>query len=223
MNQPRAKPGWRRLRNYLLLAGFLFLLCLGGLTWYITTDSFQALIRRRAIAELERVTGGRVDLGSIHTIPFRFQIEIRNLTIHGLEAAGEVPYAHVDRLVARVKVISILETVFGFSSLVFDHPVVHIVVYPDGTTNQPVPKTKLSTKTSIAQLFSLSIGQLEVRQGEFIWNDQKTPLDFVAHDVTADVTYSLLHRRYNGNVLLGKIDSRFQNYRPVTWMTDAPP
>jgi translocation and assembly module TamB len=221
MNEPRAKPGWRRLRNYLLLAGLLFLLSLSGLTWYMTTDSFQSLIRRRAVAELERVTGGRVDLGGIHTIPFRFQIEIRNLTIHGLEAAGEVPYAHVDRIVARVRLISILETEFGFSSLVLDHPVVHIVVYPDGTTNQPLPKSKLSTKTSIEQLFSLSISQLEVRQGEFLWNDQKTPFDFIADDVSADATYSLLHRRYNGNVLLGKIDSRFQNYGPVTWMTEV--
>ncbi len=161
-----------------------------------------------------------MDLGGIHTIPFRFQIEIRNLTIHGLEAAGEVPYAHVDRLVARVKLISILETEFGLSSLVLDHPVVHIVVYPDGTTNQPVPKSKLSIKTSIEQLFSLSIGQLEVRQGEFLWNDQKTPFDFIAHDVLADASYSVLHRRYNGNLLLGKIDTRLQNYRPVTWMTE---
>jgi translocation and assembly module TamB len=221
MSEPSAKPRWRRLRNYLLLAGLVVLLCLGGLSWYVTTDSFQALIRRRAVGELERITGGRVDLGGIHTIPFRFQIEIRNLTIHGLEAADEVPYAHVDRLVARVKVISILETEFGFSSLVLDHPVVHMLVYPDGNTNQPVPKSKLSTKTSIEQLFSLSISQLEVRQGEFIWNDQKTPLDFVAHDVSADASYSVLHRRYNGNLLLGKIDSRLENYRPLTWMAEV--
>jgi translocation and assembly module TamB len=221
MSEPRAKSSWRRLRNYLLLAGLLLLLCLGGLSWYMTTDSFQALVRRRAIAELERITGGRVDLGGIHTIPFRFQIEIRDLTIHGREAAGEVPYAHVDSLVARVKLISALETEFGLKSLVLDHPVVHIVVYPDGTTNQPVPESKTTTKTSIKQLFSLSIGELEVRQGEFLWNDQKTPFDFVAHDVSGDASYSLLHRRYNGNLLLGKIDSRLQNYRPVTWMVEV--
>ncbi len=221
MSEPSAKPGWRRLRNYLLLAGLVVLLCLGGLSWYMTTDSFQAFVRRRAVAELERVTGGRVDLGGIHTVPFRFQIEIRDLTIHGREAAGEVPYAHVDRVVARVKLISILETEFGLSSLVLDHPIVHILVYPDGTTNQPAPKSKMSIKTSIEQLFSLSISQLEVRQGEFLWNDQRTPLDFIAHDVSADASYSLLHRRYNGNLLLGKIDSRLTKYRPVTWMMEV--
>jgi len=222
MSEPGAKPRWRRPRNYLLLAGFVALLLLGALSWYATTDSFQALVRRRVVAELERVTGGHVDLGGIHTIPFRFQVDIRDLTIHGRESASEVPYAHVDRLVARVKLISTLGAEFGFSSLVLDRPVVHIVVYPDGTTNQPVPRLKgTSTRTSIEQLFSLSISQLEVRRGELLWNDERTPFDFTANDVSADMSYSLLHRQYEGNLLLGKIDTTLENYRPVAWMAEA--
>jgi len=222
MSEPGAKPRWRRFRNYLLLAGLVGLLLLGAVSWYATTDSFQALVRRRLVAELERVTGGRVDLSAIHTIPFRFQVDIRGLTIHRRESASDVPYAHVDRLVARVKVISILGTEFGFSSLVLDRPIVHVVVYPDGTTNQPAPKLReASARTSIEQLFSLSIGQLEVRRGELLWNDQKTPFDFTANDVSADMSYSRLRRRYEGNLLLGKIDTRLENYRPVAWMAEA--
>jgi translocation and assembly module TamB len=222
MSEPRAKPRWRRFRTYLLLTGVAILLLLGALSWYATTDSFQALVRRRVVAELERITGGRVDLGGIHTVPFRFQVEIRDLTIHGREAANEVPYAHIDRLVARVKLISILETEFGFSSLVLDRPIVHVVLYPDGTTNQPAPALKRSsTTTSVEQLFALSISQFEVRRGEWLWNDQRTPFDFVAQDVSADMSYSLLHRRYDSSLLVGKIDTRFKNYRPVAWMAEA--
>jgi translocation and assembly module TamB len=222
MSEPGAKPRWRRVRNYLLLAGLAGLLLLGAVSWYATTDSFQALVRRRLVAELQQVTGGQVELGGIHTIPFRFQVDIRDLTIHGRESASEVPYAHVDRLVARLKVISLLETEFGFASLVLDRPVVHVVVYPDGTTNQPAPKLKgTSTRTSIEQLFTLSIGQLEVRRGELLWNDERTPFDFTANDVSADMSYSLVHRRYEGNLLLGKIDTRVENYRPVAWMAEA--
>jgi translocation and assembly module TamB len=222
MSEPRAQPSWRRFRNYLLIAGVAGLLLLIGFSWYATTDSFQSLVRRRLVVELERVTGGRVDLGGIHTIPLRFQVDIRDLTIHGREAASEVPYAHVDRLVAQVKLISALGAEFGFSSLVLDHPVVDLILYPDGTTNQPAPKIKgISARSSIEQLFALSIAQLEVRRGELLWNDQKTPVDFVAHDVSADMSYSLLHRRYGGNLLLGKIDTRFEDYRPVAWMAEA--
>jgi translocation and assembly module TamB len=222
MSEPGAKPRWRRVCNYLLLACLLLLLILGGLGWYATTDSFQALVRRRVVAELERVTGGRVELAAIHTIPFRFQVEMRELTIHGRESATEVPYAHVDRLVARVKLISTLGAEFGFSSVVLDHPVIHIALYPDGTTNQPAPRVKeVSARTSIEQLFALSISQLEVRRGELLWNDERVPFDFTANDVSADLSYSLLHGQYEGNLLLGKIDTRFQNYRPVAWMAEA--
>jgi translocation and assembly module TamB len=222
MSEPRAKPRWRRFRNYLLLTGLIGMLLLGGVTWYTTTDSFQNLVRHRLVAELERITGGRVELGGIHTIPFRFQVDIRDLTIHGREAASEVPYAHVDRLVARVKLISALGAEFGFSSIVLDHPAIHIVLYPDGTTNQPAPKLKgTSAKTSVEQLFSLSIDQLEVRHGDLLWNDERTPFDFIAHDVSADMNYSLLHRRYDGSLLLGKIDTKLETYRPVAWMAEV--
>ena len=222
MNEPGAKPRWRRLGNSLLLAGLASLLVLGALSWYATTDSFQALVRRRLVAELERVTGGRVDVGGIHTIPFRLQAEIRDLTIHGRESPSEVPYAHVDHVVARIKLISTFEAEFGFSSLVLDRPVVHIVLYPDGTTNQPAPKLKgTSTRTSIEQLFSLSVSQLEVRRGELLWNDQRTPFEFIANDVSADMSYSLLHRQYVGNLLLGKIETTLETYRPVAWMAEA--
>ena len=114
----------------------MVVLGLGGLAWYATTDSFQAMVRQRLVAELQRVTGGRVELGSIHTIPFRFVIDVRDLTIHGREAAGEVPYAHVDRLVAKVRLTSALGIGLGFESLVVERPVVHVILYP-GRNHQP--------------------------------------------------------------------------------------
>ena len=222
MNEPRAKSRWRRFCKYLLITAAAGVVLLGALAWYATTDSFQSWVRQRLITELERVTGGRVELREFHTVPLHLQVEIRGLTIHGLEGANEVPYAHIDRVVAQLKVISAVEAEIGFSSLVLDHPIFHIVIYPDGTTNQPPPKATLtSTKTPVEQLFSLSIGILEVRRGELLWNDRKTPLDFVANDVSADMTYSLLHGRYDGSLLLGRISTTFQNYRPLAWMMEA--
>src|SRR5207237_3844847 len=133
------------------------LLVLAVLAWYGTTASFQALVRRRLIAELERVTGGQVELGSFHTIPLNLQVEVRDVTVHGREGPGEVPYAHVDRFVARIKIISLLGTEFGFHSILLDHPVVHFIVYSDATTNQRKPKhprarNKPATNTSPASV-----------------------------------------------------------------------
>ena len=139
MSEPGAKPGWRRFRNYLLFAGLAGAILLGVLGWYTTTDSFQSWVRHRLVAELERITGGRVELREFHTVPLHFQVEIRDLTIHGREAANEIPYGHVDRVVAQIKIISALGAEVGFSSLVLERPLVHIILYPDGTSNQPAP------------------------------------------------------------------------------------
>src|SRR5581483_10212253 len=110
----------------------------------------------------------------------------------------------------------------GFDSLVLEHPVIHIITYPDGTTHQPAPKIqRASTETPVEQLFALSIGRLEFRQGVAIWNEKQIPLDFEANDVSADMTYSLLHRRYDTNVLLGRAATRYKDYRPASWTCEA--
>ena len=222
MNAAGANPRRRRVWKYLLSILLASLLSMAGFGWYLTTESFQAVVRRRLVAELESVTGGRVELGSFHTIPFRLRVEVRDLTIHGNEKGGEVPYVHIERVVGEVKIISALGFEFGFHSVILDHPVVHIVFYPDGTTNRPTPRLKsLLKKTPMEQLFRLSIGRLEVRTGKLLWNDRTIPLDFTAEDVSSEMDYSVLHNRYFGKFLLGKIESRLKDYRPMAWMAEA--
>jgi translocation and assembly module TamB len=218
VSEAKANPRPRRVWKYLLIAMLLGVVSLAGMLWYSTTDAFQAMVRRRLVTELELITGGRVQLGSFHTTPFRLRVDVRDLTIHGLEKSGEVPYAHVDRMLAEVKVISVLGAEFGVSSVELEHPVVHIIFYGDGSTNQPVPKVeRISDKNGVEELFSLSIGELNVHGGELIWDQQRIPLDLVANDVTAGLTYSLLHHHYTGDLKLGKVATQLQNYRPFTW------
>src|SRR5246127_2323460 len=220
MTDSEAKPG-RRFWKYLLLVALGTVLVLVSLVWYSTTDSFQSMVRRRVVARLEKMTGGKVELGGIHTLPVGFRIEIRDLTIHGREKTGEVPYAHVDRLVAQLKVISVLQRELGFGSVLLDHPTLHVVVNPDGTTNQPQAMGSTSAKSPLEPLFSLSISRLDVQKGELLWEDDRIPLDFVANDVSAGMSYSHLRHRFESYVILGKVDTKFQDFRPFSWRAEA--
>ncbi len=203
------------LGRYCLMALLLFMLLVSAALWYVTTDSFQQMVRGRLIATLERATGGRVELGSFHAIPLRFQVEVKNLTIHGTEAGSELPLAHVDSMSAVINISSALGARIAFHSLTLEHPVVHVIFYPDGSTNQPTPKQQGTA--DLAQLFSTSIDRLEVRRGELLLQDQRLPLEFVSNDVSARLNYSFLHRRYSGDAAIGKAETQFDGYRPVAW------
>ena len=216
-------PERRRILWKLFLSFCVFsLLAFALLGWYVTTDSFQQLVRRRVVASVEKITGGRVELGELHTIPFRLRVDARNLTIHGREAPDQVPYVRVDRLQAEMKVISILSTTIGLHSLVLEHPVAHVIVYPDGTTNVPAPQGKPSyDRGPVEQLISLSVSRIEVQRGELLWEDQKMPFDFAAQDLALLLNYSLLRRQYEARILAGSVATRFQQYPSFAWRADA--
>jgi len=208
-----------RIGRYLLLAGLLLLLACSALLWFVTTDTFQQLVRGRLVAAVERATGGRAELGSFHVIPLRLQVEVRNLTIHGREAAAEAPYVHVDSVTATLNLSAALGAKIGFHSLVLQHPVVHIIFYPDGSTNQPTPKQQ--SADDFEKILAFSVRRLEVHDGELLWQDRSLPLDFAANDVAAAMNYSFLHRRYSGRLEIGKAETQFNGYRPVGWAGQA--
>jgi translocation and assembly module TamB len=215
----RWRPHWKILLLVVFAAG---LVSLAGLAWYMTTDSFQAMVRRRFVAEVEHVTGGRVELGSIHSIPLRFEVEVRNLTIHGREQPGDLPYAHVDRLLAQIKLRSALGGELKFRSIVLERPIVHLMVASDGNTNQPTPRRQsLSVGSQLERLFRFSVNRLEVRQGELVWNDRTIPLDFLTQDLSATMEYSLLRRKYDGKLAIGKMETRFEDYPPAAWTAEV--
>jgi translocation and assembly module TamB len=220
-SETTTKPAGRRWWKYLLFVVAIGICTVLALTVYVNTDSFQSLVRRRLVAELERITGGRVEVGSIHTTPFRLQADVRDITVHGRESASAAPLAHADRIVARLKISSLVGSEFGFRDVVLEQPVIHVAFYSDGTTNFP-PRSAapVSNKTLVDRLFALSIDHLELNRGRILWDDQTIPFDFATRDTALQMDYSLLRRRYDGRLRLGTVDTKLKDCRPFAWMTD---
>ena len=174
--------------GFVLLA--LAALLIGGVMWYASTPQFENRVRQRVIAILEGATGGRVELGAFRWRLLRLEFEADNLTIHGLEPAGQVPYAHIDRLFVRVKIISFFRTKVGLNYLEADHPVIHLIVYPDGSTNQPHPKTESTSNKSVTDtLFDLQVNRTELNNGLAIVDQQATPFDLAANNLGIKLQY----------------------------------
>lgn len=209
---PTQQSHWRLIRNLLVGLIALVLVAAAGLLWYVHTDSFQGMVRGRLVTALQNMTGGRVELARLSIVPFRFRVEAHDLTIHGTEPAGEVPYAHADLLTAEIKIISIFERQYGFHSLVLERPVVHIIVHPDGSTNQPAPRLPQTAEISpVQQLFNISISHLQVTRGQLLWNNERIPLQVSANDVFVGMNYSLLHGNYEILLRLQRAETQVRN------------
>ncbi len=223
MSSPPSKPSpWRKLGKFAGVLLAVLALLTGAVLWYMTTDSFRSMVARRLVAQIERITGGRADIGSVGVSPFHLRVELSDLTIHGLEKPGEAPYLHIDQLVANLKITSFLRADFGFRYIVVDHPTLHLVIYEDGTTNLPSPKVETPRPgiSELENLFAISINRVDVRHGTLLLGSQEYPLDFSISDFSADTSYSLLHRRYDANILLGRAETRFAGFQPIAWTAE---
>ena len=159
------------------------------IVWYLRSPRFEDFVRRKVIATLEDATGGRVELRSFHWNLGKLEFEADDLTVHGREGPDQLPYAHADRAHVRLHIVSFLETRIHLEYVGLERPVVHLIVYPDGTTNAPEPKVKQGNAEAVQRLFDLAIGRADLRNGMLLLNDREMPLDFSADDVDAAMTY----------------------------------
>ena len=171
--------------------------------WYANTRSFANRVGSKIVDILETATGGRVELASFSWHPLKLEAELDGLTIHGLEAPDEVPYAHIDKLVVRAKIIALFRAQVGLRLLQAEHPVVHLIFYPNGTTNQPTPKQKTqSNKPVTDELFDLAVNQTQLDNGVLLLNQRALPFNLTAKDLAVKVTYQPRPERYLGTVRL---------------------
>src|SRR5579871_3283652 len=196
----------------------VLLLAAMGLFFYVRSASFQDSMRRRLVATLEEVTGGRVEIAAFRWNLSQLAFEATDITVHGLESPGQLPYAHVDRAVVQLHIISFFEKQFSVERLELQRPVVHLIVNPDGTTNAPEPKLKTAGgRTFVQQLFDLQVARADVRDGLILINERRLPLDFSASDLTLSLSYRAQDgvHEYPGELQIGKFDVQYGSFRDL--------
>jgi translocation and assembly module TamB len=180
-----------------------------GALWYASTTKFQSRVRNEVVDVLERSTGGRVELAKFSWHLTKLEVEVDGLTIHGLEAPGEVPYAHIDKLLVRAKIISLFRAQIGLRLLQAEHPVLHFIVYPNGTTNQPTPKEAMSSGKPVSdEIFDLEVNQTQLDHGLLIFNQQKIPFNIAATNLSAKFDYLPPNGHYNGSLSVADLSAR---------------
>jgi translocation and assembly module TamB len=196
---PKIRKGRRWLLHLSVSGGTLFLLiaaCVVALYLWISTPEFENLIRGKLIAVLEQSTGGVVEIARFRWNVLRLSLDAEGITIHGMEPKGEEPYAHVDKIHAELGIYGLVSS--GVSSRVVlhalevDHPSFHLIINPDGSTNQPHPKhAPKPGKPIIDTLFDLRVASFAVHHGRIHIADKVIllPLDLQVHDAEAGLAW----------------------------------
>ena len=200
-SQPPRPP--RRRRRWILLLGLCLAILMATtplvIYFWASSAAVEGFVRKRMVAELEQMTGGRVEIASFHWHLLDLRAEASGLVIHGLEARGEAPYAQAERLRVRFSLLGFWSPHLLLRDLEVSRPAFHLIVYPDGSTNQPQPrKTRKPGKSALDTLFDLQAGHVSFEQGildyenraaEFDFQNRFIRLDFDASDVSLRMSY----------------------------------
>ncbi|MGH9568802.1 MAG: AsmA family protein, partial [Candidatus Angelobacter sp.] len=192
------------------------LLCLvAGLAFYLRSDSFRRLVQQKIVAELERTTGGKVEIESLTWKLSRLRFEVRGLTIHGHEGPGNVPYAHADRVLVEGRVVSLISHKLALQKVDIDHLTVHLIIYSDGSTNQPSPRAGARGAELPGQrLFDLAINEIEVKNGTLLLNQERIPFEIKGEDLAAGLSYSRKEAGYEGEIAMSLLSARWRGLAP---------
>ena len=211
-----ASPGRKRKFKWgQATLGTLLLVSVVWLGLYLKSDAFRDLVRRKVIAQLELVTGGKVEIQSFSWKLSGLQFEARGVTIHGMEASDQAPLIHADRIAGQAKIISFFRTEIGLRSLVIDHPVIHLIVYADGTTNQPMLRINKADNSQVQRLFAMAIDRAEFNNAELLLNEKKLPFDFSGNHLSGGMSYSKADKNYEGNFSIDLVAAHYRNFEPV--------
>src|SRR5262245_34128790 len=70
---------------------------------------FREKVRERITAEVEKATGGKVEIGSFEYDWRKLTAEVQGFVLHGTEPAGEAPLFRAERIRVGIRIISALK------------------------------------------------------------------------------------------------------------------
>jgi len=210
------------IRNIAIGLAALIVVAVATALMVVRTDRFRNYVKEKIITAIQEGTGGATQIGSFAFDATRLHARVTDLVIHGTEPAGSAPFARVARIDIYIQPFGNGRLV-GISSLAIDRPQINVIVFPNGHTNLPTPKTSAPSKTTpLETVVDLAVGHFELSGGQLTYNSQPQPLDVRANNLHAQLWYHLLARNYQGQLSLEPIYLVSGRNTPVTLRVTLP-
>jgi len=204
----RRKIGWAvvGLAVFLLVAGFAGYL-------YLKSKSFEQFALRKLSEQVTASTGAKAEVETLDFNLSTLTVRLHNITLRGTEALGQPPLLHADELTVGLKIVSVLHQQVSLRELIVERPIVHVQVNRSGESNLPQPP--LSKSSSQTSPFDLAVGYVQIADGEVDYKDQKVPLDASLYNLSTDIHFVPLSKRYEGTLSYSSGEVRYSEYAPL--------
>jgi translocation and assembly module TamB len=203
---------WQRWAGWVLLTAVVLVIAFQAT---IRTSWFQNKVRERVITELERATGGKVELGTFVFDPSRMTIVITRLVIRGTEQPPAPPLLRVPLLRVELGLVSLLSPRVSVNAIHADSPEAHLRVLEDGTTNLPGASPEARSGAAASDLIDLAVGRLEIQKASLNWNNTASRFNITAENVEFHAAFEPPAERYAASLQLGSSLMEFGGLRPV--------
>jgi translocation and assembly module TamB len=183
-----------------VITGLVILLAIAAVL-ILPSNWFREKVRVAIVNQVERVSGGRVEIGAFQFDWSKLTAEISPFVLHGTEPAGEKPLFAADSVQVGLKIVSALKRDIDIASLVVQRPQLNLLVDETGVTNFPKPKVeRKSDRDPIEQLLNLAVQQITLRNGEIRYADKKLPLNVEGQYMNASLAYNFMGPSYEGTL-----------------------
>lgn len=197
----------RVILTILASLGALVVVIIVGALIVIQTAWFQNFVRGKIISAVENATGGRVELGSFSLSLSRMEVQLRDFIIHGTEPPEAEPFVRIESIDLRVKLLSSFSNLADLRYLAITKPVANIIVFPDGRTNIPKPKTpkEPSNSSGLQTIVNLAVKEFRLSGGRVMFAKQSIPLSVRGENLRLNLDYDTRSPAYNGKLTLDPI------------------
>ncbi len=182
-------------RNYLAwlwrisgaLVALILIIGVAGIL-VLRSQWFLDYLRAQIIQAAQQSTGATVEIGALRLEWSTLRVSIDRFVLHGKEAAGEPPFVQVNAATLGLRIISVLQRKADLQSLRIEAPQIHIIVYPDGTTNIPVARA-VPQSLWTHDLLNLKVGEYQIVDGTLVYEGRDIPLNVQGRNLQARMNY----------------------------------
>lgn len=200
----------------------LVLVSFAAVVFLLRTAWFENYARAKVISTIEDSTGGKAELQAFAFDWTSMRATLTGLVVHGTEPVGAAPLAAVRTMTVDLKLHGFFWRTIDLKALRVDQPQVNVMVFPDGRSNIPTPKTPSTNGTQPKDVVDFLSHRIDIRDGVAQLLDQKMAFTVHGQDLRAHIAYNPQNARYDGEVAINSLTFGSGQGTPVTAKVTLP-